>query len=244
MPAKRFFVPPDQIREGSAILSSDQSRHLRTVLRLEPGDRVELFDGEGAGYEGIVESGGRKVRVGSLRRLEAPAAGSRHLILATALIKPSRFEWILEKGTELGVAEFIPIRTRFTQFRLPESKVPSRLERWRRIVREASKQCRRFEVPKMLEPMEFDDMIASGAYPDCFKLMLYEKASESWVPPDPSSDSILLCVGPEGGWDPSEVEAANSADFHTVSLGPRILRAETAAIAAVALLQFPGNHAR
>jgi len=243
MRAKRFFIPPGQIQKGTAALFPDQSRHLRTVLRLGPGDTVELFDGEGGGYEGIVETVGRKVRIGSLRRLKVSAVKSRPLILATAIIKSSRFEWILEKGTELGVEEFIPLRTRFSNIRLPESKVRSRLDRWHRIVQEASKQCRRFEVPKMLEPIEFDDLIAAGAYPDCLKLMLYEKASELWSPPEGKAKPILLCIGPEGGWDPSEVEAARSAGFRIVSLGSRILRVETAAIAAVALIQYSVDQA-
>lgn len=243
MRAKRFFIPPGRIQGGQAVLSPDQSRHLRTVLRLGPGDSVELFDGEGAGYEGVVETAGRQVRIGSLRRLKVSEVKSRHIILAAALIKSSRFEWILEKGTELGVEVFIPMTTRFSSIRLPDSKVPSRLDRWRRIVREASKQCRRFEVPKIREPVGIEDLITTRAYPDCLKLMLYEKACESWSPPDNNNESVLLCIGPEGGWHPSEVESAKSAGFWTVSLGPRILRVETAAIAAVALIQLSGDRA-
>jgi 16S rRNA (uracil1498-N3)-methyltransferase len=238
MRAKRFYVPPHQIREGIATLSSDQARHLRDVLRLCTGDPVELIDGEGAGYEGIVDIAGREVRIGSLRRLRASAEACHHIVLAAAVIKQSRFDWMLEKGTELGVAEFIPLRTRFTNIRLPESKVPSRLHRWSRIVREASKQCGRFTIPKILEPRGFDELLTSQTHLDYLKMMLYERAGAPWSPSAKGAQSILLCVGPEGGWDPSEVETARGAGFQIVSLGPRILRVETAALAAVALLQY------
>ena len=103
MRSKRFFVNPGQIQAGTAVLSPDQSRHLRTVLRLGRGDRVELFDGEGGGYSGVVEAADRNVKIGSLRKLEQPLEPSRHLVLASAVIKSSRFDWVLEKGTELGV---------------------------------------------------------------------------------------------------------------------------------------------
>jgi 16S rRNA (uracil1498-N3)-methyltransferase len=166
---------------------------------------------------------------------------SRHLVLASAVIKSSRFDWVLEKGTELGVEAFIPLITRFTNVRLSGSSVPSRMERWRRIVLEASKQCRRFKVPKVHEPIEFDDFIASHTHRDYQKLMLYEKAAQPWPPPPLRAKSILLCIGPEGGWDLPEVEAARSAGFRTICLGSRILRVETAALAAVALVQFSSD---
>ncbi len=238
MTLRRIHVPGDSIREGHAALTRDQAHYLRHVLRLQNGDRVEIFDGEGAGFSGtlIIQRG--EARIDTLTRIQAADEPHRPLILAQALIKPDRFEWILQKGTELGVDRFIPLETRFCDLRIPKGRIEGRMERWRRIVREASRQCRRFTVPEISGPMDLPALFALREPPGFKGLFLYENASIRWQGTVQDAQAYVLCVGPEGGWHPEEPVAAAAAGFSLFSLGSRILRAETAALAAVSLIQF------
>jgi 16S rRNA (uracil1498-N3)-methyltransferase len=235
------------MRDGIAYLSSSQAHHLRHVLRLGTGDVVEVFDGEGQAYLGDVEIQGPRVVVRSLRPLSSEQAPVR-IILAPALIKSAKFEWILQKATELGVHQIVPLATRLSDIRIPESKLGLRLQRWDRIVIEASKQSRRLVAPRLHQPMNFSDLLFSGEFSTCTKLLFYEKASNLWSPGDvPGSGEIMLCIGPEGGWESREIEQAQSSGISVFSLGPWTLRAETAAVAALAILQhhlFSGSHQR
>ncbi len=236
MTRRRFYVPRDLIQENSATLPPTQAHHLRDVLRLRSGDIVEIFDGAGSGYSGEVELTGSDVLVRNLKII--PSAGSPfQLTLAAALIKPTKFEWMLEKSTELGVDEIIPLKTRHSDIRIPADKIESRLERWRRITREASRQCARFTEPRINAPLDFEVFLTSRDFRDCTKTLFYEMSDQPWHSNTSVSDRIVLCVGPEGGWELSEVEHAREAGFQICGLGPRILRAETAAIAAVSIIQ-------
>jgi 16S rRNA (uracil1498-N3)-methyltransferase len=237
MTRRRFYVPRDSIRDRSAFLPSDQAHHLRDVLRMATGDVVEIFDGEGIGYFGEVELQDGEVVI---RNLQSLPHGQLHapLILAAALIKSAKFEWILQKATELGIDEIIPLETRLSDIQIPESRIDSRLERWNRIVREASKQCGRFAAPLVHKPLSFSHFLCHEEFSSCSRLLFYEKSVELW-----RSDKIVLsgrialCVGPEGGWDGSEIEQAGKAGCRIFSLGPWTLRAETAAIAAISIIQ-------
>jgi len=238
MPRRRFFVPKDRIRDGIAVLAPDQAHHLRAVLRLQPGEEVELFDGEGFSYSGKVEYRGADTHIGTIKKLEQLEACKNTLVLAPALIKTDRFEWMLEKSTELGVNQFVPLQTRFAKVHIPGARLAARLERWQRIVTEASKQSRRLTVPKIQAPVTWDKFLASQEYAVYARFMLYEKASERISALPAIKDRMLLCVGPEGGWEDSEAQAARNAGFKLISMGSRILRTETAALAAVSIFQF------
>jgi 16S rRNA (uracil1498-N3)-methyltransferase len=236
MSRRRLFVPPDQIHRDFALLTVDQTHYLSHVLRLVNGDKVELFDGEGSGYSGNLEVVGGKLRIGSLKKIDVSMELASGLTVAAALIKSSRFEWILEKGTELGVEEFIPLKTRFSNVRIPDSKLDARLKRWRRIVTESAKQCGRFVIPAVTEPKDFNELLLSESYSGHTKILLYERAKSSLKPELSPPDPRVLCIGPEGGWDPSEVEAALQAGCSVFRLSPLTLRTETAALAAIVLL--------
>ncbi len=238
MPRRRFFVSGDRIRDGVAVLTPDQAHHLRTVLRLRAGAEVELFDGAGRSLSGKVEYEGPQTRISSLKELEPGAAPRFTLVLAPALIKAERFEWMLEKATELGVSQFIPLQTRFATVHIPEARLASRLARWERIVTEASKQSRRVTVPGLRAPLPWSEFLAAPEYASYARVMLCETASERFRRIPMTKERVLLCVGPEGGWADSEVEAAEQAGFSIMSMDSRILRAETAAIAAVSIMQF------
>lgn len=235
---RRFFVPREQIRDGVAFLPPDQIHHLRAVLRLKAGDEIEVFDGQGAAYLGKVETHGGEIRIILLEELPAIEQPPVWVTLAPALIKANRFEWILQKATELGANEIMPLETRFSEIRIPRGRLESRMERWLRIVREASKQCRRLSIPQLHAPVQFQELLSLERPPSTSKLLFYEKAATPWSRTCSLTDRVLICTGPEGGWDATEIEAADAAGFRIFSLGPRILRAETAAIVSLAIIQF------
>lgn len=237
MNRRRFFVPRESIREGTACLPADQSHHLRDVLRLRTGDIVEIFDGKGGGYSGEVDFQDTGIFVRGLSPIASVESGAR-VILAAALIKSAKFEWILQKTTELGVHELMPLYTRRSEIEIPDSKIASRLQRWDRIVKEASKQCRRLSLPQIHEPRPFRDFLSMNCFASCARFLLHEKTSEYWNPdPGTLSEGVVVCIGPEGGWHDSEVEQAKAIGYQTFSLGPSVLRAETAAVAAISIVQ-------
>jgi 16S rRNA (uracil1498-N3)-methyltransferase len=238
MTRRRFFVPLGKIRDGVARLSIDQIHHLRDVLRLRPGDQVEIFDGEGTGYIGRVEAAGSELVVGSLQKVEAATESPVQVVLALALTKYDRFEWALQKTTELGVQDIVPLQARFSPVRLIEGKLQARMERWRRIVQEASKQCRRLSIPRIHQARQVIDFLAGKEFPNSVRLFFDEKSQECWGRTFAGADRLVVCIGPEGGWDHAEVEVADQAGYQILNLGPRILRTETAAVAALAILQF------
>jgi len=238
MSRRRFYVPGDSIHEGTAVLPPDQAHHLRHVLRLQDGENVELFDGKGAGYSGRVSYRGDEVHIKDLRKISPPENPDGGLVLAQALLKADKFEWVLQKATELGVREFVPLETRFCDVRIPESRMHGRMERWQRIVREAARQSCRFSVPEICPPISPARLLCSKKFAAHKGLFLYENAPGRWNGTLRPAENCVLCVGPEGGWHPDEAEAAANAGFELFNLGPRILRAETAALAAVTLVQF------
>jgi 16S rRNA (uracil1498-N3)-methyltransferase len=237
MARRRFYVPRDSIRDGIAVLPAGQAHHLRDVLRMGTGEVVEIFDGAGNGYVGEIEIRNSGISIRGLQSL--PSEESRiRLILAAALIKSAKFEWVLQKATELGVHEIIPVKTRLTDIQIPEGKIALRLERWDRLVREAAKQCRRLSAPRIHAPRSFLSLLETVDLSACTRILFYEKAPEPWRPdPHTLSGRALICIGPEGGWEDREIEQAKEAGYKIFCLGPWTLRSETAAIAAVSIIQ-------
>jgi 16S rRNA (uracil1498-N3)-methyltransferase len=241
MSRRRFYISQNSIKEGIACLPSDQAHHLRDVLRIGSGEIVEVFDGAGKGYVGEVDLRDSMVYVRGLQSIPSEEPRIR-LILAAALIKSSKFEWVLQKATELGIHEIVPLKTRFSEIEIPSGKVTLRLERWDRIIREASKQCRRSAAPRVHAPRTFADFLSAEDFSSCSRFLFCEKASEPWRPDQCAlSERVVVFIGPEGGWDSGEVERAREAGCQILSLGPWVLRAETAAIAAVSIIQHQIN---
>ena len=238
MSRRRFFVSPELIRSNTAALTADQIHYLRDVLRLKSGDVVEVFDGEGRNYSGTILLSGEEAIIHSLAAVQCPQEPSSELTLAQALIKVDRFELVLQKATELGVREVVPLGTRYCEVRIDPSKIEARRERWQRIVRDASRQCGRALVPRVRRPLEFSEFLRASDWEKCARLLFHGHSGHAWDPSRVPPGAALVCIGPEGGWHPDEVTAASAAGFRILSLGPRILRAETAAIVTLALMQF------
>jgi 16S rRNA (uracil1498-N3)-methyltransferase len=239
MTRRRFFVPSNAIHEGIAHLPDDQSHHLRDVLRIGAGEVVEVFDGRGNGYTGKVEFCDARATIRCLEPLP-PQGSPAPLVLAAALIKPAKFEWMLQKATELGVHEIVPMQTRRCDIRIPQNKMEQRLQRWSRIVQEASKQCGRNSFPRVHGLLDCTDILQGREFDGFSKFVFHERASGLWRPAMLGSPlgSVLICIGPEGGWEDAEIEMAADVGARVSSLGPWTLRAETAAVAAVSIVQY------
>jgi 16S rRNA (uracil1498-N3)-methyltransferase len=230
MARRRFFV--DEIHNHHAQLIGDDARHLSQVLRVEAGQKYELSDNRDV-YLAEVEIA-RKERVvfRTLEKLPPEEPGVR-VALYAALIKFERFEWILEKATELGVASITPIETVRSERGL-EKAAPKRLTRWRRIVLESSQQSRRLRLPEVAEPVGFREALKGEA--DRRLFLDEERTGIGIATAVGHYSSYALMLGPEGGWTDAEREQAISAGWTAISLGPQILRAETAAVAALAVI--------
>jgi 16S rRNA (uracil1498-N3)-methyltransferase len=231
---RRFFV--DQVRTGQAILNGEDARHLTRVLRVEAGQRYEISDNRDVYLAEIEAAHKERVVFRTLEKLEAPATGVR-LILCAALVKFDRFEWMIEKATELGVAEIVPFEAARSERGL-ERAAQKRVERWRRIALEASQQSRRAHLPEVREPVGFETVVGESAQ---YRYALDEEPGgammASATPAERrADDSVALLIGPEGGWTEPERAAFAAAGWTRVSLGPLILRSETAALAGLAVL--------
>ena len=233
MARRRFFIDPP--RNGLAELHGEEARHLTRVLRVEPGQRFEISDNHTAYLAEIAEARGERVVFRILEALPAPEPLVSIALLAS-IVKFDRFEWIVEKATELGVERILPVAATRTEKGLFEASV-KRSERWMRIARESSQQSRRLRMPEILPAVRFERAIAESAEYRCF---LDEAAAApllATLPPERRvTDRIAVLLGPEGGWTEAERELAIGSGWRAVSLGSQILRTETAAVAGLALL--------
>lgn len=222
--SERFFVETP-IRGAQVDLSGPEAQHLAKVLRAKPGDRVTLFDGSGAEFVAVVSDVGRqRVALELTERLEIDRELAREVTLAVALPKGDRQQWLVEKATELGIRRIVPLITE----RSVAQPVDSALARLRRWVIEASKQCGRNRLLEIAPPAKWSDL-AREAYGG-EKWFAHPDGSTKMASGKPESP-VVIAIGPEGGWTAEEVAAAAASGWTEVSLGPRILRVETAAVA-------------
>jgi 16S rRNA (uracil1498-N3)-methyltransferase len=231
---RRLHLPPDRISGGRAALTPEARHYLADVLRLAPGAPLEVFDGQGGTYDAAFE-GGEWIALGPRREVPPPAA---RVWLAFALSKGEKPELVVQKATELGVSRLLPFQAGRSVVRLDPGRAAERARRWRRIAEEAARQCGRSEVPQVSVPGTL--VGALSAAPAGFaKILLHAGDGEGLgALCIPGAEGFLAVVGPEGGLTAAEVDAARAAGCRLGSLGPRILRAETAAIAAAALIQY------
>jgi len=237
MARRRFFV--DQVRKGEAEITGDEAHHLTRVLRVEAGQKFEISDGARVWLASVEEARKAVVRFAVLEELPA-GPELPPVTLYLALIKFDRFEWAVEKATELGVARIVPVQAERSDYGLFQGS-QKRGERWRRIAHEAGEQSRRLRPPEVAEAVKFADAVKSAA---AHRIWLDEQpgakplaAAFSFAPGDTlPNDSCSLLIGPEGGWADSERHALAAAGWTGASLGPMVLRAETAVCAALAVV--------
>jgi 16S rRNA (uracil1498-N3)-methyltransferase len=230
---RRFFV--DEIRGGAAELLADDALHLTRVLRVQVGEQFEISDNQAAWLAEVVEARGSRVVFRVLEPIESAPLPVR-ITLIPALVKFDRFEWIVEKATELGVSRILPMNAARTEKGLYEAS-RKRSERWRKIVRESSQQSRRVSIPEILPSAPFS---LCQREPADYRYFLEESVAPPLLQALPqarvATHHVAVMLGPEGGWTDQERQLAIAAGWQPVSLGPLILRAETAAAAALSVV--------
>ncbi len=235
----RFFIPPESFAAGRIAFPAECARQMARVLRLQPGEQVIALDG--SGNEAVValttvspaDTRGEVLRVYRNRR-----EPSLHLTLGLGLTQREKFEWVLQKATEAGASAFVPLITRRSLVQ-NGGQMEEKYPRWRRILQEAAEQSGRGIVPALLPVQPFDVFIRQCRSYDCGWLAWEGETSRRlWKAAGtiPAGSRAALLIGAEGGWDDEELSQALAAGWQPVSLGRRILRTETAAIVAAALL--------
>ena len=238
----RFFISPNQLRGPVVRFDDDQAHQMRRVLRLRPGARVLALDGQGWQYEvQLEEVSNSRVKGLVVTKSEAIGEPRVRLTLFQSLLQRDKFEWVLQKGTEIGVAEFVPVITRRSLVRDADDVGANKLERWRRIIKEAAEQSGRGALPSLSGPIPFA-AAASEALSHSRTLIAWEGETTRTVRDVLGGlsevASVALFIGPEGGFEAAEVEEATSYGTIPVTLGRRILRTETAAVVGAALVLY------
>lgn len=230
--ARRRWIA-DEWSEGRAALLDEQAKHMVRVLRAEPGQRCDVVAGERV-WSAVVTLASEE-RVEFALEQELAAAPALPLTLLLAVFKFDRLEWAIEKATELGVERIVPVVARRTEKHLAQAAA-ARVERWRRLAHEAAKQSRRSDLAIISDPLPLKDALAQ-AWPGV-KLLLAENERTMMLHDALmayAEGAVALAIGPEGGWTTEEEQLFATHGWQSVSLGPRILRAETAAIAGTAM---------
>jgi len=241
----RFFVPDVNFQNQVVSIVGEEFKHLAGVLRLRPGDRVGLFDGAGREYLGVIESLEKdRAAVALQEELAADKESPLNLFLVQGIPKGDKMELIIQKATELGVKGIVPLETGRTVVRLEGKKREERRERWQKVAVEAAKQCGRTVVPQVQLPQGLAEFLRSlpgdrvllipweeGGQPLKSLLNGPEFLTQLNIP-------IYILIGPEGGWEREEVALAEEYGAKAVTLGPRILRTETAGLAAISAIMY------
>ncbi len=247
--AKRIFIEPRELPEATGDrpleLPPDAEHYVRNVLRLQRGDKIEILNGEGRILDGRIQSIGEhgvKVALNSDRQT-ARAESSLHIELFQAIPKGDRWKMVLEKSTELGVRRIVPLQTNRTVVEIPEGRRASKMDRWRRIVGNATRQCGRSHTPEIVQPAPIERAQDRHGGAD-IEVLLDPKGDESFhdhlnTEFDRDDDPrVALWIGPEGGFTDRERRVLHTRDVVPVTFGPRVLRSETAGIAAVTAAQL------
>lgn len=237
-----FFIDPSLVTGPEVSITGSEAHHIKNVLRLKPGDGLKLFDGTGFEYEAaIVRVSATKVTVEIHGKAKATVPSGVQIMVAQAFLKEKKMDDLVRKLCELGMAQWVPFFSSRSIARPDAKRLAGRVQRWQRIATEAVKQCRRIDTPEIANAVSFEEMLAFGN--NCnLKIVFYENESDpltrDFAPTDRPPGKILLMLGPEGGFTEKEIHQLRENGFITAGLGPRILRAETAAIAAVTLVQY------
>lgn len=237
----RFFLPPASIQAGCVHFSEPVSRQIVQVLRLKPDARVTVLDGEGKEYLVCLTDLSAQATIGQVES-EGLANGEPQTLLTLylCLTQREKFEWMLQKCTEVGVCRFIPVIS--SRSLVQDAKeVINKYERWQRILQEAAEQSHRGKVSTLEAPLQFEQVVKTAAQANTCKLIPWEEEQNLSLKQAlqmRSTREVCLLIGPEGGFSKEEVARAQSAGFLSVTLGRRILRMETAAVVASALVLY------
>jgi len=234
----RFFVPAESLQEEQVVITGEPYHHLHKVLRIKAGATLLLLDGQGQCCEVQLEQLQPKQAITRVLRRWQETDATLPITLLQALPKGDKFDLVLQKGTELGVSCFQPLETEHAVPNLNAARLGKREQRWQRIASEAARQSRRCFLPEV-KPLQ---KLTAALNEPCngLKLVLWEAGSVALaeVLPEHPPAGVTLLIGPEGGFSATEITLITAAGFQAVHLGPRILRTETAGLAATPILQY------
>lgn len=238
MPA--FFVTCEQIQGHLVTITGELLQHLRDSLRFRVGDELLLTEASRWRHRVTVTAVARSQLTGTIVHSEhAPSPNPTQVHLAQALIKHDQMDWVVQKGTELGMASLQPIVTRHAVVRPDAARTATQQQRWQRIAREAAQQCERWDCPLIFEPQNLRQWL--GSLQQSGRCVLLQERSEaarlSEAIREYAGGEVTIVIGPEGGWSEEELAHCQQTGIRSASLGPLILRAETAAIAALTIVQ-------
>ncbi len=238
MPAPRFYFPPPLPSGACFELPREAAHHAHRVLRLRVNDPVQVFDGEGNALDTTInEINGKSVVLSNLGTCADKPQQRLHIVLAQAMCSSEKMDWIVQKATELGVAEIRPVQAQRSVAKLTIERTEKRIEHWRSVIISACEQCGRNILPQVHAPQEFSAWLAQmRGIPDTKLVLLPESTASLHEQPAPQG-KVALLIGPEGGFSADEAQLAQQAGFIPTRLGARVLRTETAAIAGIAALQ-------
>ena len=236
-----FFVNPGAITPPTVRITGDLLHHLRDSLRLHPGDPLILNDGCGTRYRvEVTHVTSQAIDSRIIDHHAEPARRASPIVLGQAMIKGDKMDWVIQKATELGIATIVPLHSTHSVIKPNPERLDHQRSRWERIARDAAQQSERWTLPTIEDPVDFAEICRRYASAP-LKGLLAERSSgpslATILLPSNHEHPIIFLVGPEGGWAPDEQRLAQEQGFLPLTLGPRILRAETAAIAALSILQ-------
>jgi 16S rRNA (uracil1498-N3)-methyltransferase len=240
---RRFFIEPGAAEKPDVSITGSEARHIKNVLRLKPGDTIRLFDGTGIEYKAsITNLTGRRAELSIMGKATTAAESPIEMTIAQGYLKEKKMDSLIPSLCELGMSRWMPFISWRSVPKPDQKRLDARLERWQKIARESLKQCRRSVLPRISTPVSFDDVLEFGRSSD-LKILFWEQETglldrNAFTDRINPVKQVLIVLGPEGGFTDQEVEKARKQEFTISGLGPRILRAETATIAACTLMQF------
>jgi len=237
-----FFIEQSAISGTTAVITGSDARHVKTVLRLKPGDKIGFFDGKGFEYRAeIIALSPERIKVSITSSSPSTAESPIQIVVAQAFLKEKKMDDLVRQLTELGVTKWIPFFAERSVSRPEKKQISARTQRWKKIAKEALKQCKRGRIMEIGKTVSFGEVLNLGESYD-LKVVFWESefrsANAKFPKPSRQINTIFAMLGPEGGFTSREIESARDQGFVTAALGPRILRAETATIAASVLLQY------
>ncbi|MBU2498337.1 MAG: 16S rRNA (uracil(1498)-N(3))-methyltransferase [Proteobacteria bacterium] len=240
---RRFFVEEIRPNQGALLIRGSEAKHITTVLRMQPGDRLILMDRTGARYEAVIESVGRReVQVSLEKALAKPDSSPVEIILCQALIRSRLMDVVVQKTSELGINLIQPFVSEKTVVRPVKERTDKILRHWREIALNSATQSDRSQPADIRPLCNFKEVVEQWRGRDALKIILWEgergRDLKTLLRSSHAASSVVGAVGPEGGFSREEVELAGRSGFVPVSLGGRTLRSETAAIAMVTILQY------
>ena len=235
-----FFIDSLEPEDAIFSITGPDARHIRTVLRLKPGDKIGLFDGKGFECEAeIADVSPGKVTASLIRSFPSTAESPIQITVAQGFLKERKMDGLVRQLSEIGITEWMAFIAERSVPMPDKKQLLSRIKRWEKIAREAVKQCRRGRIMKIGDTVSFLEVLNMAGDFD-LKIAFWEDESRPVRPIEPKSSiqTVFALIGPEGGFTRNEIEKAKGHGFVTAGLGPRILRAETATLAASVLLQY------